>query len=37
MTKLLKCLQNQLNIQGSYRSPFKCYFIAIQNQTGRIH
>ena len=37
MTELLKCLQNQLNIQGSYRSPFKCYFIAIENQTRSIY
>ena len=37
MTELLKCLQNQLNIKGSYTSPFKFYFITIQNQTRRIH
>ena len=37
MTELLKCLQNQLNIKGSYTSPFKFYFITIQNQTGMIH
>ena len=36
MRELLKCLENQLNIQGSYRSPFKCYFIAIQNQIRSI-
>ena len=37
MTELLKYLQNLLNIQGSYISPFKCYFIVIENQTRSIH